>query len=62
MATIHTQQPAIDALNADYLHSAFIIDKEGNEIRITRDMIAESCNRLASTEALLSRKPENHKQ
>lgn len=51
MTTRNDQQPAIDALNADYLHSAFIIDKEGNEIRITRDMITASCHHLASSEA-----------
>ena len=39
-----------DALNADYLHSAFIIDEQGNEVRITRDMIEESCDQLTSEE------------
>lgn len=43
-----------DALNADYLHSAFIVDAYGNEIRITRDMITESCNQLASDEVAKS--------
>lgn len=43
------KQPVLDALNADYLHSAFIIDKEGNEIRITRDMIVACCNQLAAS-------------
>lgn len=38
-----------DALNADYLHSAFIIDKFGNEVRITRDMIIESCKQLVAS-------------
>jgi hypothetical protein len=56
MNTNQYQPPALDALNADYLHSAFIIDKEGNEIRITRDMITESCNRIASNEALTPHK------
>lgn len=49
MATTH-DQPVNDALNADFLHSAYIIDKEGNEIRITRDMIIACCNNLFSNE------------
>ena len=44
----------VDALNADYLHSAFLVDASGQEIRITRDMITESCSRLASEEATKS--------
>lgn len=39
-----------DALNADYLHSAFIIDEHGNEVRITRDMITESCKQLVASD------------
>ena len=42
-----------DALNADYLHSAYLIDEEGNEVRITRSMILDSCNQLTSDEAFL---------
>ena len=44
---LHRQK---DALNADYLHSAFIIDENGNEIRITRDMIKESCRQLVAND------------
>lgn len=51
-------QPAPDALNADYLHSAFVIDKEGNEIRITRDMIIASCNQLSPESLHKSRQLE----
>ena len=50
--------PVVDALNADALHSAFIIDKEGNEIRITREMIVASCNKLFSNE---EKQPQQNK-
>lgn len=43
MNTSHQQH---DALNADELHSACYIDENGNEIRITRDMIEKSCRIL----------------
>ena len=59
MTTAH-HQPSIDALNADYLHSAFVVDNEGNEIRITRDMILACCNKLASNEAKKPQKPDNN--
>lgn len=51
MDTTQCHRQDEDALNADYLHSAFVIDANGKEIRITRDMITESCNQLASQEA-----------
>ncbi len=47
MKTAHHQRQK-DALNADYLHSAYIIDEHGNEVRITRDMITESCKQLVA--------------
>mgnify|MGYP003499914804 CR=1 FL=1 len=36
-----------DVLNADDLHCAFLIDEQGNEIMITREMIDQACDGLA---------------
>ena len=44
-ATIKKQQ-AMDLLNADTMHTACVIDDEGNEIPITREMIDASCQLL----------------
>ena len=43
MTEICTNQ---DVLNLDELHSAYLIDDNGNEIRITREMIERSCEQL----------------
>lgn len=40
-----------DALNADELHRANIIDEHGQEIAITRDMIEQSIEELISDSA-----------
>lgn len=37
-----------DILNADTLHQACIINKRGEEVPITRDMINRSCELLES--------------
>ena len=44
--------PLQDALNCDRLHQAFIIDNQGNEIPITRDMIEKSCDMLSAKNTL----------
>lgn len=36
-----------DVLNADELHCAFLVDDEGNEVPITREMIDNACDGLA---------------
>lgn len=36
-----------DALNADELHSASVIDEHGREVAITRDMIEQSIEELS---------------
>lgn len=46
---MNTEQRLTDVLNADELHCAFLIDEDGNEIPITRDMIDLSCEGLAFT-------------
>ena len=39
-----------DALNADSLHQATLLDDQGNEQIITREMINEAINQLAEPE------------
>lgn len=41
----HSQQYR-DVLNVDPLHSACVVDENGREIPITRDMIRQSCEQL----------------
>ena len=45
--------PNQDILNADDMHSAFIVDEQGNEIPITREMIDSSCEQLIASDHYL---------
>ena len=47
---MNVRQHTNDALNADALHSACLIDENGKEVPITRDMIRHSCQQLEQAE------------
>lgn len=40
-----------DVLNADSLHQAALLDEQGNEQTITREMIDEAIDQLSPSEA-----------
>ena len=46
-----------DVLNADDMHSACLVDENGKEIPITRQMIENSCQQLSAEHQDLKKPP-----